>query len=62
MTVLGASVLIECVDADTAGLIAANMATGKLCMRAGERHLVARQDREAAFRGAVRQLGYGIVV
>lgn len=60
MTVLGASLLIECVDADTADLIAAHKDTAKLCMRAGGKHLVVRHERENAFRHAVRQLGYGI--
>lgn len=62
MTVLAQSVLIECVDPETADLIASHKDTARLCMRAGKQHLVVRQDRETAFRGAVRQLGYGIAL
>lgn len=62
MTVLATSLLIECVDPDTADLIAAHKDTARLCMRAGERHLVVRLDHEAKFRKAARLLGYGIPV
>ena len=62
MKVLAASLLIECVDPDTADLIAAHKDIARLCMRAGERHLVVRLDQEGKFRKAVRQLGYGIPV
>ena len=62
MKVLAASLLIECVDAETADLIAAHKDTARLCMRAGERHLVIRLDQEVKFRKAARQLGYGIPV
>lgn len=62
MKLLGASLLIECVDPDTADLIAAHKDTARLCMRAGERHLVVRLDQEAKFRKAARLLGYGIPV
>ena len=62
MKVLAQSVLIECADPDTADLIAAHKDTARLCMRAGKQHLVVLQDRESAFRGAVRQLGYGIAL
>jgi hypothetical protein len=60
MKVLAASLLIECVDAATADLIAGHKQTAGLCMRAGERHLVVRQDQESKFRKSARQLGYGI--
>ena len=62
MKVLGSSLLIECVDASTADLIAAHKDTAALCMRAGARHLVVRLDQENKFRKAVRLLGYGIPV
>jgi hypothetical protein len=62
MKVLAASLLIECVDPETADLIAAYKDTARLCMRAGERHLVVRLDQEAKFRKAARLLGYGIPV
>lgn len=61
MTVLAPSLLIECVDADTADLLAAHKDTARLCMRAGQRHLVVRLDQEAKFRKATRGLGYGIL-
>jgi hypothetical protein len=60
--VLGTSLLIECVDTDTADPIAAHKDTARLCMRAGERHLVVRLDQEGNFRKAARLLGYGIPV
>ena len=60
MTVLATSLLIECVDAETADLIAAHKDTARLCMRAGARHLVVRLDQEDKFRKAARLLGYGI--
>jgi hypothetical protein len=62
MKVLASSLLIECVDQDTADLIAAHKDTARLCMRAGERHLVVRLDQEGKFRKAARLLGYGIPV
>jgi hypothetical protein len=60
MKVLATSLLIECVDPATADLIAAHKDTARLCMRAGERHLVVRLDQEGKFRKAARLLGYGI--
>ncbi|MDM5177987.1 hypothetical protein PO883_12375 [Massilia sp. DJPM01] len=60
MRVLGASVLIECVDADTADLIAGHKDTAPLCMRAGKQHLVVQVKHDARFRKAARALGYGI--
>ena len=60
MKVLATSLLIECVDAQTADLVAAHKDTAALCMRAGERHLVVRLDQESKFRQATRLLGYGI--
>ena len=62
MTVVASSLLIECVDAQTADLIAAHKDTAALCMRAGTHHLVVRLDQESRFRKAVRLLGYGIAV
>ena len=62
MKVLATSLLIECVDANTADLIAAHKDTAGLCMRAGERHLVVRLDQEGKFRKTIRLLGYGIPV
>ena len=62
MKVLATSLLIECVDPQTADLIAAHKDTARLCMRAGARHLVVRLDQEDKFRKAARLLGYGIPV
>ena len=56
----GMGLLIECVDADIAARLATDARTARLCLRAGERHLVVRTKSEAAFRKAVRALGYGM--
>ena len=60
MRVVGPSLLIECVDAATADLIANHKMSSSMCLRAGSRHLVVQQAHETAFRKAVRQIGYGI--
>ncbi|HKQ79803.1 MAG TPA: hypothetical protein VJ810_39285 [Blastocatellia bacterium] len=56
----GAALLIECADAEIAGLIASHERTKKLCLRAGERRLVVKVDVEEQFRKAVHLLGYGM--
>ena len=56
----GMALLIECADADIAARLATDARTAKLCLRAGERHLVVRTTSEAAFRKAMRTLGYGM--
>ena len=56
----GMALLIECADADIATRLATDARTARLCLRAGERHLVVRTKSEAAFRKAVRTLGYGM--
>jgi hypothetical protein len=56
----GAALLIECADAELAELIANHERTKKLCLRAGERHLVIKADAEEQFRKAVHLLGYGM--
>ena len=56
----GMALLIECADADIAARLATDARTAKLCLRAGERHLVVRTKSETAFRKAVRALGYGM--
>jgi hypothetical protein len=56
----GAALLIECADAELAELIANHERTKKLCLRAGERHLVVKMDTEEQFRKAVHVLGYGM--
>ena len=52
--------LIECADVEVAARLATDDRTAKLCLRAGERHLVVRTKSEGAFRKAVRELGYGM--
>jgi hypothetical protein len=54
----GPARLIECDDRDLAALIANDARAGKHCMRAGERHLVVAAASEAAFRRALRAIGY----
>ena len=54
------ALLVECADADIAARLATDARTAKLCLRAGERHLVVRTKSEAAFRKAIRTLGYGM--
>jgi len=56
----GAALLIECADAELAELIANHERTKKLCLQAGERHLVVNTDAEEQFRKAVHLLGYGM--
>ena len=56
----GHSVLIECADSEVADRIMNDKQTAKLCLRAGERHVVVLSRRENAFRKAVHALGYGI--
>ena len=56
----GAALLIECADTETAERLATDPRTAKLCLRAGDRHLVVRTRAEEAFRKAVRELGYGM--
>ena len=56
----GAALLIECVDADIAAQIATSERMKKLCLRAGDKHLVVMADAEAQFRRALRWLGYGM--
>jgi hypothetical protein len=54
----GLARLIECADPALAALIANDSRTRKQCMRAGERHLVVPAASEAAFRRALRDVGY----
>ena len=56
----GTALLIECVDADLAALLASHARTAKLCLRAGERHLAVKAESEDAFRKAVHKMGYGM--
>ena len=56
----GTALLIECADEDVAARIAGDERLAKLCLRAGKKHLVVQTRAEAAFRKAVRDLGFGI--
>jgi hypothetical protein len=56
----GAALLIECADAELAELLATHERTKKLCLRAGEKHLVVKEAEEEAFRKAAHLLGYGM--
>jgi hypothetical protein len=54
----GLARLIECAEPALAALIANDTRTRTHCMRAGERHLVVAASSDAAFRRALRELGY----
>jgi hypothetical protein len=54
----GLARLVECADAALAALIANDTRTRKHCMLAGERHLVVPSSSEAAFKRALREIGY----
>ncbi len=58
LTRIGTAVLIECVEEEIANNLATDRITAKLCSRSGKTHLVVQSNKEAAFRKAVRQLGY----
>jgi len=58
ITNAGAACLIECADPALAALIANDPRTRKLCLLAGERHIVVPAKSVRAFRGALRKLGY----
>ncbi len=54
----GLARLIECEEPALAALVASDTRTRKHCMRARERHLVVPAVAEAAFRRALREVGY----
>ena len=54
----GTGRIIECVDADTAALIANDPALKKLCLPAGDRYLVVPSEKETALRAALKKMGY----
>ncbi len=56
----GEAFLIECADADIAAALVADRRIGKMCLRAGERHVVVRAKSERAFRKAARAMGFGL--
>ncbi|MCX4026804.1 helicase-associated domain-containing protein [Endozoicomonas sp. SM1973] len=60
LTLKGPAILIECADAKIANAVAQHKHTQKLCMLAGEHHLVVKSGAEEAFKKALRKLGYGM--
>ena len=54
----GAARLVECADAALAAELAGHKRLAKLCLRAGDRHLVVSAASETAFRKALRELGH----
>lgn len=56
----GKALLVECADAEIAERIATHEKMKKLCLRAGEKHLVVMTDAEEQFRKALRLMGYGL--
>jgi hypothetical protein len=54
----GVARLIACDDAALAALVANDTRTRRLCMLAGDRHIVVPARSERAFRRALRELGY----
>ena len=57
---LGPARLIEAADAALARLVTSDRRLARLCRLAGERHIVVPAGSEAAFRRALRDLGYGV--
>lgn len=55
---LGTARVIECADAETARMLAADPLLREKCQLAGDRQLVFRMDDEAAVRKALRRLGH----
>ena len=56
----GMALIVECVDADLADLLANNKRTANLCQRVGGRSLIVRTHAEPRFRKEIRKLGYGM--
>lgn len=56
----GAALLIECADEEIAARISSDKRLARLCLRAGAKHLAVPAKSEAAFRRAVRQIGFGM--
>ncbi len=55
---LGLARIVECADPALAALIANDSRTRRYCMLAGKRHLVVPASSEAAFKRALRDVGY----
>ena len=55
---IGTALLIECVNETVAAQLVEDARTSTLCMRTGRNHLVVRDSSAAAFRAAVREMGF----
>ncbi|MFJ1252256.1 hypothetical protein [Cupriavidus sp. CuC1] len=60
LKVAGTTLLIDCNDAQMAAMLATRKETARLCLRAGDRHVVVRLEDEEKFRTHIRALGYGM--
>ncbi|RDK07249.1 hypothetical protein DN412_27100 [Cupriavidus lacunae] len=60
LKVAGTTLLIDCHDAQMAAMLATRKETARLCLRAGDRHVVVRLEDEEKFRTHIRALGYGM--
>ncbi len=56
----GRALLVECASEEIAARLAADERISKLCLPAGKKHLAVHAKSEAAFRKAIRELGYGM--
>lgn len=56
----GMALLVECASEEIAARIAADERVSKLCLPAGKKHLAVKTRSEAAFRKAIRELGFGM--
>ncbi len=54
--------LVECDAPETVAAIAADTATHKYCLRAGETGLVVKARQERAFRAALKKSGYVLLL
>lgn len=60
LKVAGTTLLIDCNDAQVAAMLATCKETARLCLLAGDRHVVVRLEDEEIFRTHIRALGYGM--
>ncbi len=56
----GWALLVECASEEIAARLAADGRVSMLCLPAGKKHLAVHAKSEAAFRKAIRELGYGM--
>ncbi len=56
----GRALLVECASEEIAARLAADERISKLCLAAGKKYLAVHAKSEAAFRKAIRELGYGM--